>query len=62
MGDNAAKQAPFVSDSYLLVRFLTINRLLAFFFWRVLYPLVGTPQGEQGCRPPDERPSPPPMG
>src|SRR4051812_44740165 len=29
---------------------------------RVRPPLESTPVGLQGCRPPDERPSPPPMG
>ena len=31
-------------------------------FLRVLCPLVGTPHGVTGCRPPEERPSPPPWG
>ena len=31
-------------------------------FRRVLWPLVGTPHGVTGCRPPEERPSPPPCG
>ena len=31
-------------------------------FRRVLWPLVGTPQGVTGCRPPEDRPSPPPCG
>src|SRR3954468_15434428 len=29
---------------------------------RVLPPLAGTPVGEHGCRPPEVRPSPPPIG
>src|SRR3989442_13356375 len=29
---------------------------------RVLYPLAGCPHGEHGCRPPDDLPSPPPIG
>src|SRR5919109_357847 len=29
---------------------------------RVLYPFVGRPQGDTGCRPPDVLPSPPPSG
>src|SRR5436305_15145682 len=29
---------------------------------RVLPPLAGTPVGLHGCRPPDVRPSPPPIG
>src|SRR5690606_16024627 len=29
---------------------------------RVLYPLVGTPHGDTGCRPPEVLPSPPPSG
>src|SRR3954464_5332669 len=29
---------------------------------RVLYPLVGRPHGDTGCRPPDVLPSPPPSG
>src|SRR4029077_15988913 len=29
---------------------------------RVLCPLVGTPHGVTGCRPPELRPSPPPSG
>src|SRR5437762_1206486 len=29
---------------------------------RVLYPLVGKPHGDTGCRPPDVLPSPPPSG
>src|SRR3954449_5872156 len=33
-----------------------------FRFFRVLAPLARTPVGEHGCRPPDVRPSPPPMG
>ena len=28
----------------------------------VLWPLVGTPHGVTGCRPPEVRPSPPPCG
>src|SRR4030042_201503 len=31
-------------------------------FLRVLYPFVGFPHGVQGCRPPEDRPSPPPCG
>src|SRR5436189_5313588 len=31
-------------------------------FFRVLPPLASTPVGEHGCRPPDVRPSPPPIG
>src|SRR5437763_4388770 len=31
-------------------------------FLRVLPPLASTPVGEHGCRPPFERPSPPPIG
>ena len=31
-------------------------------FFRVLPPLASTPVGLHGCRPPDVRPSPPPMG
>src|SRR5688500_20111112 len=31
-------------------------------FLRVLPPLASTPVGEQGCRPPAVRPSPPPIG
>ena len=31
-------------------------------FRRVLCPFVGTPQGVTGCRPPEDRPSPPPCG
>src|SRR3954465_2321488 len=31
-------------------------------FLRVLPPFAGTPVGEHGCRPPDVRPSPPPIG
>jgi hypothetical protein len=49
------------TPSGYLVRFLTIYRLL-FRLLRVLYPLVGFPQGVQGWRPPDDLPSPPPMG
>src|SRR5260370_16120348 len=33
-----------------------------FLFFRVLPPLARTPVGLQGCRPPEVRPSPPPMG
>src|SRR5208337_1177904 len=32
------------------------------FALRVRYPLVGTPHGVQGCRPPELLPSPPPIG
>src|SRR5262245_11916718 len=31
-------------------------------FCRVLYPLLGVPQGLTGCRPPEVFPSPPPIG
>src|SRR5881392_3710576 len=33
-----------------------------FLLLRVLYPLVGWPQGLTGCRPPEVLPSPPPSG
>src|SRR5438105_13626411 len=33
-----------------------------FRFLRVLPPLASTPVGLHGCRPPDVRPSPPPIG
>src|SRR3990172_8993334 len=36
--------------------------LVVALFLRVLYPLVGFPQGETGCLPPDVLPSPPPCG
>ena len=39
----------------------TIYLLEAFFFERVLYPFASKPFRERGC-PPDERPSPPPIG
>lgn len=47
------------SGDYFLKRLRTISlsvRLLV----RVLWPLVGTPHGVTGCRPPEVRPSPPP--
>src|SRR5882762_2150113 len=39
----------------------TMSLSLSFAF-RVLSPLALWPQGEQGCRPPDDLPSPPPIG
>lgn len=42
-------------------RLLTMSRSDVFRF-RVLYPFVGMPHGEQGWRPPELFPSPPPMG
>src|SRR2546426_740 len=47
-------------DSFYLRR-RTIN-LLVRLLRRVLYPLVGTPHGVTGWRPPDVLPSPPPCG
>src|SRR5439155_9149802 len=40
----------------------TMDEFDGFRFFRVLPPLAGTPVGEHGCRPPDVRPSPPPIG
>src|SRR5436305_484970 len=40
----------------------TIAEFDGFRFFRVLPPLAGTPVGEHGCRPPEVRPSPPPIG
>src|SRR3989337_1700623 len=56
---------PFFTDldtgsSYLLLLMMSLFEYLRFF--RVLYPLVGTPQGVTGCRPPEVFPSPPPWG
>jgi hypothetical protein len=46
------------SHGYLLL-LLIIKRFVLLFFL-VLYPFVGTPVGETGCRPPFVFPSPPP--
>src|SRR5215210_6230501 len=40
----------------------TIADPLGFRFFRVFPPLASLPVGEHGCRPPDVRPSPPPIG
>src|SRR5262245_27252165 len=59
----ASTKGPFLSERaiYLFPRrltmYLSVRALL-----RVLWPLVGTPQGVHGCRPPDDLPSPPPIG
>src|SRR5438105_912071 len=55
-------KGPFFSERpiYFCLRW-TINLSVAFRL-RVLYPLVGRPQGETGCRPPEVLPSPPPSG
>src|SRR5262245_786409 len=45
-----------------LFRPRTMNRFDAAFFRRVLPPFAYLPQGDTGCRPPDLRPSPPPIG
>src|SRR5262245_26107012 len=42
-------------------RLWTMKRSVRFVL-RVLYPLVGTPHGDTGCRPPEVLPSPPPSG
>src|SRR5262245_39629849 len=47
--------------AYLVRRSRTMN-LLDALLRRVLYPLAGWPHGEHGWRPPEDLPSPPPMG
>src|SRR5215470_3545784 len=49
------------SYSVLPLRRRTMN-LSVRLFCRVLNPLAGWPHGLHGCRPPEDRPSPPPMG
>ena len=41
----------------LVIMYLSVLLLLL-----VLNPLAGIPKGEHGCRPPDDFPSPPPIG
>src|SRR5450756_673313 len=43
-------------------RRVTIKRSEGLHFFRVLKPLVITPQGVTGCPPPEVLPAPPPMG
>ena len=54
---------PFFRDLAIFYFFLrsTINLFDAFFFFLVLNPLAGTPFLDLGC-PPDDFPSPPPIG
>src|SRR3970282_927155 len=62
----SSTKGPFFSDLDMLKpRFLPRRRTMnssVRLLLRVLYPLVGTPQGLTGCRPPEVRPSPPPCG
>src|SRR5512139_1024941 len=58
LGATAPAARPDRPDYFLL---LTINLSDSFFFL-VLNPLVGLPHGVHGCRPPDDLPSPPPIG
>ena len=51
-----------LSTDYFFLRFLTMFLLDSFLGERVLPPFDSTPVGEQGCRPPALRPSPPPIG
>src|SRR5213596_2010787 len=60
----SSTKAPFFTDrdiDHLLSRRLTMNRSVRLLL-RVLYPLVGSPHGLTGCRPPEVFPSPPPCG
>src|SRR4030043_2444651 len=62
-------KGPFLSDrgnalpplwrNYFLLLMISLSLTLR---PRVLYPLVGTPHGVTGWRPPEDLPSPPPMG
>src|SRR3989339_999427 len=49
-----------MKTNYFLL--LIIKELLGLRCLRVLPPLAGLPQGEQGWRPPPDLPSPPPIG
>src|SRR6478609_4971874 len=61
MGKLVNTKLPMVHfDSYFCLR-CTMNLSVVLRF-RVLYPFVGSPHGETGCRPPDVFPSPPPSG
>src|SRR5437660_7149538 len=48
-----------LSGPYFLLRTISLSEDLCF---RVLNPLVGMPHGVQGWRPPEDLPSPPPIG
>src|SRR6266545_6120639 len=60
----SSTKAPFFTDrdiDHLLSRRLMMNRSVRLLL-RVLYPLVGSPHGLTGWRPPEVFPSPPPCG
>ena len=62
-GPFLTERAMLVSEllAYFLLRCLTMN-LSVRLFLRVFRPLASWPQGEHGWRPPEVRPSPPPIG
>ena len=51
------ERAKIFSPYYFLLLIINLSVLL---FFLVLLPLVDTPQGVTGCRPPEVLPSPPP--
>src|SRR3970040_214629 len=55
--DRATLPSPLVRYFLRLTMYRSVDG-----FFRVLYPLVGFPHGVQGCRPPEDFPSPPPSG
>jgi len=62
--NDGSMKGPFLIDRAIPFPYLRrlIMKRLVFLFFRVFLPLVGTPHGVTGCRPPLVRPSPPPCG